>query len=663
MPIPASGSISMGFFSPVRKVRCSIFSISSGSKCCAGLKAPFWKNTTGGAIQLITKRPTAQLGGAVRATVGDLDRRDAAFRLNGALASRLYASLSASSLNRHGYARSLTNGRTMNDDNRDSARAALRWLATDSLIVDFSLDAQRERRSALDQPLVAIFPSDLLSLYNTVLADQGLVPVTDAFITGDLRTSYSDFPSRSDGDQLGGTLTVSRTFRQYGVTSISAYRDYDFSGSSDYDGTPNRVFDRDYRQRQKQWSQELQVSGQAFDGRLNWVAGGLYFVEEPRDEARVTLIGELFDALEAAPGPIYAPPGAPSFFCNPGPPPPGVPCFGGAGNPLNLAFFVGDGQREALAIKTKSASVFGEATLAIGKRLSATAGLRYTSEEKSFTFFKDPRNAPIQNLFNSDDWSAFSPRMSLAYQASDSVMVYSSISRGFKSGGFNGRVVNRDQLDPFDPETVWSFETGTKTELFDHRLQLNAAAFYNDYRDIQFSAAVLSGGVPTFIVQNAGTATVKGIELEVEARPLTGLTLTTGIGYLDSRYTDIEAEGGAPEGGRLPKAPKWDLSFAVQYAFELHKAGAMIVRGDYSYRSAFFNDITNSPLIEEDGYGLVNARVTWSPPSDRWELALFGTNLGDESYLEHGAISPAVGLATGISGRPREWGLNVGLRF
>lgn len=623
----------------------------------------FGKNTTGGAIQLITKRPTAQFGGSARVTLGELDRRDLAFRLNGALASRLFASLSASALNRDGFARSLETGAVMNDDNRDSARAALRWLASDRLIVDVSIDALRERRSALDQPLVAVLPSAFLSFYNTVLADSGLTPVTAAFITGDLRTSYSDFPSRSDGDQLGGTLTATRTFSNLRLTSISAYREYDFSGSSDFDGTPNHVFDRDYRQRQQQWSQEVQVSGQGLDDRLSWVAGGLYFTEQPRDDSRYTLFGELYAALEAAPGAIYAPPGVPAFFCNPGPPPPGVPCFGGAGNPLNLAFFIGDGGLESLAVETKSAAVFGEATLAIGKRLSATAGVRYTDEEKTFRYFTDPRNTPVQNLSNNDSWGAWSPRVSLAYQASDRTMIYGSVSRGFKSGGFNGRSFNRNQLDAYDPETVWSFESGVKTELYDRRLQLNTAVFYNDYQDIQFSAAVIENGVATFIVQNAGAATVKGIEVELEARPAQGLALNAGIGYLDSRYTEIDAVGGAPEDGRLPKAPKWDLTFAAQYAFELQKAGAMIVRSEYSYRSAFFNDITNSPLIEEDGYGLISARLTWAPPSDRWELVLFGTNLSDESYLEHGAISPSLGLATGVAGRPREWGLGIELQF
>jgi len=623
----------------------------------------FGKNTTGGAIQLVTKKPDGEFNGYLQGTFGELDRLDFTARVDGSLGENLYASLALATRNRDGYTRSLANGETMNDDNRDSARIAVRWLASEKTTADFSIDALRERRSALDQKLISVIPADLLDFYNQALVGAGLTPLTDAFITDDLFTSYSDFPSRSDGDIFGTNFQFNHLFGDWNFHSITAYRRYEYEGSADFDGAPNRLFDRSYQQEQDQFSQELQISGVAVDDRLDWFLGALYFEENPVDRGVANSLVELFGALEAAPGAIYAPPGVPDSFCDPGPPPPGVPCFGGADNPLNFAFFNGDGQRETLAIDTTSTALFGEATLAVNDRLSATAGVRYTYEEKAFDFQQLRPASPPLDLFAEETWDNWSPRVSLAYQARDNALLYGSIARGFKSGGFNGRLFNRDQLDPYDEEKVWAYEAGFKTDFLDRRLRFNGAAFYSDYTDIQFSAALVIDGVPTFIVLNAAEARVTGIELELEARPIQGLEILAGIGYIDSEYTKVESEGGVPENGVLPKTPEWDLNFGVQYAFEVDRTGALILRGDYNYRSEYFNEITNSPLVAENGYGLVNARVTFAPAGKPWEVALFGTNLTDERFIEAGAVSPAIGLASVIAGRPREWGLSLEYRF
>ena len=114
--------------------------------------------------------------------------------------------------------------------------------------------------------------------------------------------------------------------------------------------------------------------------------------------------------------------------------------------------------------------------------------------------------------------------------------------------------------------------------------------------------------------------------------------------------------------GELPKSPKWSVTFSPQYSFDA-AAGSFTLRADYSYRSKIYNDIDNSPEVAQEPYHLLHARLGFTPPSGRWELALFGTNLTDEEYLEHGIFVLSLGNAVGISGRPREWGLAVGFRF
>ncbi len=623
----------------------------------------FGKNTTGGAIQLITRAPSPDLEGRFGVIAGNLDRRDLQLRVSGGLSDSLSGSLSVLSTARDGYARSLQTGPTFNDDNRESARLALRYRPGDRWIFDLSLDGTRERETALDQSLLAIFGAPLFEFYQQVLAADGQPIITDEFITGDLRLSNSSFPSRNDGDIFSSTLRASYQGDGFELLSISNVRDVEYLGSSDFDGSPIGFFARTYDQEQSQRSQEIQLSGSARGDRLQWLAGGLYFEENPVDDSLTLNLEGLFEGLERAPGPIFAPPGAPPSLCNPVPVE-GALCFGGAGNPLNFAFFFGDGIRDRLDIETTSWALFGEATLAAGERFSLTGGLRYTREEKDVEFFTEPQNSPPRTLLENEDWEAWSPRVSLAYRPGEDTMLYLAISRGFKGGGFNAsRSLSRTELVPFDQETVWATEAGLKTELLDNRLRLNAAAFYYDYEDIQFASFLVIDGELFLVIQNAAQGRIQGVELELEAHPAPGLTLAATLAYLDTEYTDLVAEGGASLDGQIPKSPEWSHTLSLQYAFELEDRGSLILRGDYSYKDDYFNDVANSSFIAQEGFGLLNARVIYATPSDRWEFALSGTNLGDEEYLEHGFAALSAGLATGIAGRPREWALSVQYQF
>ncbi len=625
----------------------------------------FGKNTTGGAISLVTRKPGPDRRLEAELTAGELDRLDARLAAGGPLSESVFASFSAASTRRDGFTESLATGERFADDDRQSLRGALRWLASESTVLDVSVEVTREREKAANEVLLAIEPAPLIDFYNQALAGAGITPI-GAYVTGSLYDSFATAENRNHGDVAGLTATVSWTSGEVDLTSISAYREIEFDVATDGDGSPLTLAERSFLQRQDQLSQEIHVSGSALDDRLSWLAGGLYFTESSDEDSVTLVLGDLFAALEAAPGPIYAPPGVPSFLCFPGPPPPGLPCFGGVGNPLNFAFFFGDGDFERIELSTDSWAIFGESTLAVNDRLSATLGLRYTAEDKEFRFFREPGSGgPDVDLFNSGDWDALSPRVSLTYQASDAALLYLSAARGFKSGGFNGRPQMRNALDPFDPETLWAWELGWKSDLADGRLRLNGAAFYSDYEDIQFTASLDVGGQPVFVVQNAGQAEVQGFEVELAARPARGFDLGVGVGHVDTEYTELRnvAPNSVTLDGVFPKTPEWTFSFSPQYAFPVHGGGTVTLRADLSYRSRVFNDIQNSPLIVQPGYGLVNARIAWSSQSDDWLIALFGTNLGDEEYLEHGFNADAFGANLGVAGRPREWGVSVRRRF
>lgn len=547
----------------------------------------FGKNTTGGAISLITRKPGPEKLLELELTGGNLDRIDGRLTADFQLAEGVFASLAAAATRRDGYHESLLTGERFADDDRNSVRGALRWLASDSTVVDLAAEFTRERETAATNTLLDQDSTDLIDFYNQAIAGAGLTPIGDDFITGDLFTSYATAENRNHGDVAGATATVSWTSGSVDLTSISAYREIEFDVASDGDGSPRILAHRSFLQQQDQLSQEVHVGGTAANDRLSWLIGGMYFTESSDEDSLLLVLGDLFAALEAAPGPIYAPPGVPDFLCFPGPPPPGLPCFGGAGNPLNFAFFTGDGDFERIELETDSWALFGEGVYSLNDRLSATFGLRYTLEEKEFRFFRQPGNGgPETDLFNADDWDSFSPRFSLSYQASDDALVYFSAARGFKSGGFNGRPQMRDALDPFDPETLWAYELGWKTDL-GNRLRLNGAAFFSDYDDIQFSASLNVDGIPVFVIQNAGKAEVQGLELELTANPVRGLDLQAAVGYIDTEYTELDdvAPNSVTLDGAFPKTPEWTFNFSPQYAFPIKSGGTVTLRADYGYRS------------------------------------------------------------------------------
>ncbi len=630
----------------------------------------FGKNTIGGAINLVTRKPDATFDGDLSLGVGSFDRVDGKLRANGPLAEKTYGSLALASTSSDGIGKSLATGAEYYDDNRDSGRLALRFVPRDQVTVDWTVDYTREREHAVDWSLLFLDHSvPILDFYNRVTGAAGFTTYSEEFITGDPLTTFSTDENFSNGDVWGTSVSVDWNLGGVDLRSITSYRELDYDVSFDLDGAPIRYGFRPTTTTQDQLSQEFQLLGLAAGDRLAWVAGALYFTEDSHETSHGELFGGLFEALEAAPGPVFAPPGLPDFLCNPGPPPPGLPCFGGAGNPFNFAFLIDPDQRDFDDLSTTSYAVFGEGTYQVGEKVSVTAGLRYTREDKDYRLRSVPGPAsflPPVELFNEDTWDAVTPRFSLAYQARPEALLYASVSNGFKSGGFNGLRGGSAAtlLAPFDPERVWTYEAGFKTDWLERRLRLNGALFFNDYTDLQLTAAVTVANQPATLIENAGKSEVKGFELELQAEPGKGWLVDLGIGYVDAEFTELDASVlGVSLDGTIPKTPEWSVVFSPQYTVHRNDGGALILRADYSYKSKIFHDVGNTEEAAQEPYGLLNARASYLIPSGRWEVAVFGTNLTDESYLEHSFVTLAFGPGIGAGGRPREWGASLRYRF
>jgi iron complex outermembrane receptor protein len=277
----------------------------------------------------------------------------------------------------------------------------------------------------------------------------------------------------------------------------------------------------------------------------------------------------------------------------------------------------------------------------------------------------DPLMGPLGQTSTIKD-RAWTPMASLAYRWSPDVLTYLSYSKGFKGGGFTQRVFPPFAFIPsFKPETSETFEAGIKTDLLDRKVRFNAAVFLNNYNNLQITVNDPTLGFAP-IIQNAARARIKGVELELQARPTEALRIEAGLGYLDAKYRQVDIRAlnaGVSTKSHLQNAPKWTLSAGASYAFHLGDAGKLTPRIDWSYRSRVYNDAVNTPGLVQDGYHLVNASIGYVDASERWSLNLGVKNLTKEVYLGSGYADSFGGILEGVYGRPREWYLSAGYKF
>ncbi|MEL7028563.1 MAG: TonB-dependent receptor [Pseudomonadota bacterium] len=618
------------------------------------LKGPqgtlFGKNTVGGAINIVSRRPGNEFGGRIEATYGRFDRIDVRGHVDVPLIEdTLAASIAISSHDIDGYVRRPLAGDRLGGINSKGVRGQLSWTPTESFDVLLSADYVRHRDDAIANTLIDVDQTgSLIGLWGALVAPTLGVTYDESFISDDPFVSSGTGPNFSDLDLWGVSGIVTWDLGEVTLKSITAYREQDAFFGHDSDHSPIRFFEQDVDDDQQQISQELQVLGSNFDGRLDWTVGALYFHEEGLSTYRIAFAPGLFDALEALPPGI-------------------IPGLGGAGNPIHPALDF-DGAVSA-GIDNDSYSAFSHFSFDVTDRLRLSGGVRYTSDEKEFdsVFERFSAGVVTHDVSVSDDWSAWTPKASLDYRFTENVMAYASAARGFKSGGFNGRPTSAFVArQPFDPEFVWTYEVGVKTSTPDRRLVINAAAFYSDYTNLQLLAVASDdfGGIVA-LVENAGEAEIKGFELEMNAVPARNLRLDAGIGFLDAEYVELDPSvTSITLDSELVKAPKWSLNIGGDYTIPLVDTLQATLRADYSYRSRTQHVPDNNPLLTQDGYSLVNLRLTFAPEEGPWEFSVFGTNVTDERYITNGLSQfDTLGTTDVTFGRPAEWGLTAKWSF
>lgn len=604
----------------------------------------YGKNTIGGAIKFVTRKPGQELRARGSVTVGSFDQFDLNASISGPFSDKVAGGVSVMRASRDGFVEDRNDDREYNDRDTIGGRVALAFTPTDNFRFDVAADYTRDNAALnVGRPV-----NDLITFSGTVLEvtdsvdDGGEYDFTGATTPGfpnSTKLEHYGFSGTAEFD-VSDTLTVK---------SITAYRELATNDFIDIDATEFEVGDVFVGVDQNQISQELQL---LYNGdRLNMV-GGLYFLRE-----RVASNQESYadDIL------------GPNFLNSP---------------------FLRTIDDELIA---KSYAAFVNASFDITQTVSLSAGLRYTHETKDYdrttsTFFASlpAFNATFDFAPPTGKWNDWSPMASIDWQATDDVMLYARVAKGFKSGGFNGRANTAAESTEYDPETVWSYEAGFKSRIAS-QLTLNGAVFTSTYEDFQARVSGLDEDpltglpLPVLSVINAGKLEISGAELEAAWTPVEGLLLDTQIGYLDAQYKTF-ADTRFPNGSRAFQepafAPDWTLRAGAQYAFDLDSAGSITIGGQSRYRSRAALAVDNTFVtggvgtttqvtgLFQDGFWMHDARIVYETEGQGLSVGLFANNLTDKVYKTDGQEFSSVGnIRTVYYGAPRTFSVRITGRY
>jgi iron complex outermembrane receptor protein len=595
----------------------------------------YGRNTIGGAIKFTSAKPTEDTEAYLGLNLGNYNQLGLKGSISGSLISdTLTGRFALSSKKRDGYSNNLFDGGDDNDKDTLAWRGSLMYQPTDYFSAYLVLDGSDS------SPNHSRTPHRETPIYS--LSAGGFLPAGDDPFEVDV--TYNDLEKLKT---KGAALTLEYNWGNNTVKSISAYREMDYRTHLDLDGSADETFGIYNFEEQDQFSQELQWLYRT--DSLSVVSGLYYFKEND-----LTLGGAV----------------APEFF---------VPLGDGVYFPFPV---INAGKRDQI---NTSSAVYTNINVDLTKRLSLTLGARYTTEKKSVSnegeeFFGTGITTAeqMEQVFGTgvgfgqtgyeaeQDWNSFSPKVVLDYKATKKTLVYGSASRGFKSGGFNGRLTSIAQ--PFDPETMWSYEVGSKSLLNDDNIRLNMAAFYNDYKNFQLSRFSIDPDTGAFLslFDNAGKASIYGAEMEFSAMLTADLTLNINAGYLGGGYDNLIGDFGEEVSDKreLVNAPKWNGRLGLEYWFDIGAKGSLWASLSSSYRSKTYLTVSSSEVLAQDAYSLLDVSVRYRSTDERWQVMLYGKNLTDKHYRQHGFdLSASPGVQLGYYGAPRTFGIDIKYEF
>lgn len=607
----------------------------------------FGRNTTAGAIQFRSKRPTGEFDARAKLVVGQYGRRDVMAAVEAPLGSEVAAKIAVFQQQFDGYFKntyttpqtaSAANGIVAPVNagglNSFAIRPIIAFTPNDS----FSLTLIGEYQKDNDQPQPVINISGPTRILTTVY---GVQPFPAGANTRNISSNVAGYIK----NRIWGLTAEMRWKVGSGeLTFIGNTRRTESELSADSEGTQAPLFEVYRKEPHRQNSQELRFSGD-FSERWSYVVGAYNFQQE------YDLQRDTFQ------------------------------------NTTNAAT-----ARHVLAYTNQeheARGAFTQLDYRFTDRLRGTLGGRYTKETKDMdatVFGVFPSTGP--RYVNSKTWSSFDPKVGIDFKWTDDVMAYASWSRGFKSGGYNGRAGSVTTFGPYDPEEVEAIELGLKADWLDNRLRTNLAVFHNEYSGLQRTTIRATSVAPfqETITSNAAAATVKGAEIEVTAVPVKGLNLNLSIGYNDAGYDEFCADLNGPgttntvtgqcgaavslsngtflvpydnSGFPLQRAPEFSIGAGIGYKRELpNEKGTLGFRVDYNHTSEMFNGLAGEAVGKRPPTSVADASISYASADEHYSVTFFVKNVTNEVYQNGVTLVPPLFDFQTIS-EPRRWGLEI----
>lgn len=605
------------------------------------LKGPqgglYGRNTSGGAVRVLSVRPDLEqdFNGYIQGSYGRWDRTIAEGAAGGKITDKLAFRVSGMTDQDGGWQDTLA---TPGDDDygdRDftSGRAQLLFQPTDNLEFLLKVDAGEDKSETTLAYSRALFDPDGSGNY-CASALAGTLNQKECVTLANATSFYALTPgdpgplassqkrdgsvvlanpiNKLDNSWTGVNLQANWDLGFAMLTSISGYLDYDNKQVYDYDGSPLVLFEEDGKAELTAWSQEFRLVSQS-DGPLNWLAGAAYAEDEDKEQR--------------------------------------------LGNTLDNVFVFPTLLERGFKQENEYWSLYGQLEYDLTSQWTAHGSLRYSDENKKykngftedlvddFYYYQDVNKSyELQ-----ENWSGHA---GMDWAASDDLMLYGRITRGYKTGGFpGGFAFTPEELDPYDEETVWSYELGFKSTWLDNTLKLNGAAFYYDYQDVQGYTTRVSeeSGTVVSALGNLGDAEHIGAELDVEwlSTALPGLSLQGSVAWLSAEYKSdtfaLDPDNVAVDldGYTRPYAPEWSAYAQARYEWQLSSSLDAGVQLNYSWRDDIYGEeMAITPLsyaaYNVNSYGILNARAWVGSNDGQWQVALIGKNLTESEYWTSG---------------------------
>lgn len=574
----------------------------------------YGRNTMGGAIKYVTAKPSEDLALNVELGIGSYAEKKVKASISGAVTDNLSANFTAVHSSREGYKDNTFNGQDDGDKKLTAWRSTWYYQANNDFSLLFSVDSSK------NSPDHSVTPVAKTMLFT----GEEIEDINPEKVSANFNNLNE---LETQGVSLTGTWNLSDelTFK-----SISAYRTMDFDTNLDLDATPADIFGVFVFEQQKQFSQEFQLNYLTDSAA---VVAGLYYFNE-QDITESGLFGPIIELVTNSENDqdntsyaAYA----------------------------NVDYFYND-------------------------KLTLTAGLRYTKEDKEFArvqqMYLSQMSYPpvlgagdltITDFTTEEDWSSVSPKVALSFQFNKQVMMFGSVSKGFKSGGFNGRSNTADEAESYKPETMWAYEAGVKSDLMNDQLRVNATIFRNDYDDLQLSSFIADDqGSFSALFTNAGKAVINGLELEVSIAATDNLLLKANLGLMDAEYDEYIGVGGINIANEreLVNTPETTAQLALQYDLETQEWGHFTFVADVNYRSKTYPTVSSSEVLAQDDRTLINATINYFSLDERWTVRLGLKNITDEQYISHGFDLSDSGLSQlAYYGAPRRVSLTANYSF